>query len=484
MYDLSGYYDNCSCNLNFDLINGNTEPVTVILPFCGMCNRNKYLQDSRKKSRLSKNDSMIFKEIIPVNTTEDQDFENKKTQMVFIDAFLQNNRLDHLTQLMGYHPTYLENFLRTQQYLLRGDGPLPFHYRHYIAIMAASRHQCTYLIHLHEEEFILQNGDPDWLKGPTHIPKKIRNLFELNKLMAHRPWLINKSHIDKLTRGKDNWSLSELMQAICLIAHFHAMCSFVYGCGVRNELDHNGESLHRRLSMSDDSDSDTQGNEPEVKIEVLMERMKKLNEDDSDDPTEEERLKRFESIENQSVELISSSIPSPRVEVLKYCEDPEFCYQDFAKRDNLDSIPTFRAQDYNWEEHGFSLANRLLSDIGSNLEDRFNIAINLTYYTMGKVKNVDTSAFRCAIWNYIHCLYGIMHDDFNYSQVNQLLDRNLKSYIKTVTCYPERLTKKDYDSCMQEFRHSEKVHVNLMLLEARLQGELLYSLRAVMQHMT
>ena len=55
--------------------------------------------------------------------------------MVFIDAFLQNNRLDHVTQLMGYHPTYLEGFLRTQQYLLRGDGPLPFHYRHYIAIM-------------------------------------------------------------------------------------------------------------------------------------------------------------------------------------------------------------------------------------------------------------------------------------------------------------------------------------------------------------
>ena len=58
-----------------------------------------------------------------------------QTQMVFIDAFLQNNRLDHLTQLMGYHTTYLECFLRTQQYLLRGDGPLPFHYRHYIAIM-------------------------------------------------------------------------------------------------------------------------------------------------------------------------------------------------------------------------------------------------------------------------------------------------------------------------------------------------------------
>jgi len=76
---------------------------------------------------------------------------------------------------------------------------------------------------------------------------------------------------------------------------------------------------------------------------------------------------------------------------------------------------------------------------------------------MGEIDDVDTTAFRRAIWNYIHCLYGIMHDDYNYSQVNQLLERTLKSYVKTVTCYPERLTKKDYDSVMREFKHSEKV---------------------------
>lgn len=75
------------------------------------------------------------------------------------------------------------------------------------------------------------------------------------------------------------------------------------------------------------------------------------------------------------------SIPSPRAEAIKYVDDAEFCYKDFAKRDNIDSISTFRAQDYNWEDHGFSLANRLLSDVGSYLEERFNIAINLTYYT-------------------------------------------------------------------------------------------------------
>lgn len=33
-----------------------------------------------------------------------------------------------------------------------------------------------------------------------------------------------------------------------------------------------------------------------------MERMKKLNEDEDEEPTEEERMKRFETIENQSAE--------------------------------------------------------------------------------------------------------------------------------------------------------------------------------------
>lgn len=63
-------------------------------------------------------------------------------------------------------------------------------------LQAASRHQCAYLIHLHEQEFILQGGDQDWLKGPAFIPTKLRKLHEVNKILAHRPWLFNKSHIE------------------------------------------------------------------------------------------------------------------------------------------------------------------------------------------------------------------------------------------------------------------------------------------------
>lgn len=76
---------------------------------------------------------------------------------------------------------------------------------------------------------------------------------------------------------------------------------------------------------------------------------------------------------------------------------------------------------------------------------------------MGDKKDVDTSVFRRAVWYYIQTLFGIRHDDYDYIVINKLLERNLKAYMKMVTCYPERIAKRDYDSCMQDFKHSEKV---------------------------
>lgn len=79
---------------------------------------------------------------------------------------------------------------------------------------------------------------------------------------------------------------------------------------------------------------------------------------------------------------------------------------------------------------------------------------------MGSQTNVDTSMFRRAVWNYIQCIYGIRHDDYDYREVNELLDRDLKEYIKAVCCYPDRMTKEDYDNVMREFKYSEKVRAS------------------------
>ncbi len=144
---------------------------------------------------------------------------NDSTVMFLEEEF--SSRMDNLTQVMGLHPHYLQAFLRCHYYLLRMDGPLPLHYRHYIAIMvqthrntfkglyliwivlrviycffqAAARHQCSTLVCQHVQEFEQIGVCSDWLRGLEFCPQRLRNLNEINKILAHRPWLITKQHI-------------------------------------------------------------------------------------------------------------------------------------------------------------------------------------------------------------------------------------------------------------------------------------------------
>ena len=71
------------------------------------------------------------------------------------------------------------------------------------------------------------------------------------------------------------------------------------------------------------------------------------------------------------------------------------------------SFGYFVFKDYSWEDHGYSLVNRLYPDVGQLIDEKFQIAYNLTYNTMAMHKDVDTSMLRRAIWNYIHCMFGI-----------------------------------------------------------------------------
>lgn len=54
--------------------------------------------------------------------------------------------------------------------------------------------------------------------------------------------VLNKcsSLFQKLTKGKDSWSLAEVIHAIVILTHFHSLCSFVFSCGVNQEVDQPG----------------------------------------------------------------------------------------------------------------------------------------------------------------------------------------------------------------------------------------------------
>ncbi|NXL52273.1 SESN2 protein, partial [Podilymbus podiceps] len=280
--------------------------------------------------------------------------ESSRHQLLF-EAFVSAGRVDNITTVMGLHPQYLSSFWKTQSLLLRMDGPLPYHKRHYIAIMAAARHQCSYLVGLHVGEFLQVGGNPAWLQGLHCAPPKLRNLNEINKLLAHRPWLITKEHIEALLKtGENSWSLAELVQALVLLTHYHSLASFVFGCGINPEDDRDGghgcqsPSPHSDSSpASDDSMGGSGGRDAVREVEVLLERMKLLRESQPEEEgvTQEEMATRFELEKTESLLVAPSDLAEQSLQssVLCFVEDPEFGYKDFTRRGEQ-APPTFRAQ--------------------------------------------------------------------------------------------------------------------------------------------
>lgn len=449
---------------------------------------------------------------IPEKEVPQANMADERTN-VLVEEYSTSGRLDNITQVMSLHTQYLESFLRSQFYMLRMDGPLPLPHRHYIAIMAAARHQCSYLINMHVDEFLKTGGEAEWLSGLELVPQRLRNLTEINKLLAHRPWLVTKEHIQSLVRtGENNWSLPELVHAVVLLAHYHALASFVFGSGINPERDPEVSDGFRLISVNSfcgcdvandnsiENSSLTDANFRIVdslgELEVLMERMKQIQEGRAEDAASQaERDTCLEQEQDEGLFVVAGdplhSFPPSDFDddavmtsdVSRYVEDPGFGYEDFARRGE-EHLPTFCAQDYTWENHGFSLVNRLYADMGHLLDQKFRMVDSLTCSSRVAHAGMDSGRLRRALFNYVHCMFGIRYDDYDYGEVNQLLERSLKVYIKTVACYPERVTKRMYDSYWRQFRHSEKVHVNLLLMEARMQAELLYALRAITRHLT
>lgn len=144
----------------------------------------------------------------------------------------------------------------------------------------------------------------------------------------------------KLTKGKDSWSLAEVVHALVILAHFHSLCSFVFSCGLNQELDEakgynfKGDMTYEASAFSRTSEnSSSKANpkdepqknhkdwnsstttappsptEPEVGITTLMQRMKTLSEK-PEESNPVELAKRFESIETQSAEI---RVSQPRI---------------------------------------------------------------------------------------------------------------------------------------------------------------------------
>lgn len=437
------------------------------------------------------------KDTVPVDT------DDHEAQTLFQEAFLLNGRTSHVHQLLAYHIRYLSCFLKFESQLMNANGALPLQWRYYIGIMAASKHGCIYLVDECREMFLLVQGDPSWLEGIKHAPMKLRKLDTLTRLLAHQPWLINEKNVEELLISgsqAERWTVSELTHAVVIIAHYLTLSGLVFACGINPELDmSNGYSIRSPSTSSTGSepltptklrnscalDSSVITHESGTTTAVY-ERIKRVQqEEDVQDGEEEEdvKIRQFKEMENKECDECESDITCIDTARERSCsmynEDENFHYEEYKR--NPDSNPVFRESDFNWQEHCFSFLNRSFPNMGFLMDEKFKCTSELTYRNVGDITNIDTTKFRVATWNFVHLLYVFYHEDYNYAEVEKLLDSPYKNYIKKVACYPERVSFVDFE--FTNFLPSEKVHVNLLVLESRFQAIILYATRSIMNHM-
>ena len=118
----------------------------------------------------------------------------------------EENVLERVWRTMKLHLKYHESFVKGHECLMKGDGPLNSTNRHFIAIMAASRHYCYELI---SHNFVILRDKTrhtaatdvrleTWLNSGFKLKdasQKIQKLDKINMIMAHKPWMLTKDHI-------------------------------------------------------------------------------------------------------------------------------------------------------------------------------------------------------------------------------------------------------------------------------------------------
>ena len=397
--------------------------------------------------------------------------------------------LNNLDRLLAWHPSYLESELSLRTFIMKEEGPLPRDWRLFISIIAVCRHSCEYLYRRQRSLFLRCGGDRAWLTMES-IPPKLRSLFELNALLAHRPWLVTADDMRSLVKGDDAWSITELVHAVVIMCQYHALCGFAFGLGVVYDLDDEEEEDFGAVGgAAGDADNDDQ--------EESGEEEEEGHEDGADEESIRARLR-----ENLDTLLESSGLTtSPRdvfneatakVAVARRRRRAEaglgrfwggvaLNHKDFDVKSTEYSV--FRVSDYNWDDQGYALLSRFFPGCAPLLDNQFKLIYHLTYNKFGDDEDVDTGPYRTAVWYYVQRIYGILHDDYEYRYVNIFLNRAIKTYIKKVTCYPETIALRDFEIFSRILKNQEKAHVVLLAIESRKQASLLYALGAIAAQM-
>eukprot|EP00730_Choanoeca_flexa_P018603 TRINITY_DN9053_c0_g1_i2.p1 TRINITY_DN9053_c0_g1~~TRINITY_DN9053_c0_g1_i2.p1 ORF type:complete len:577 (+),score=156.88 TRINITY_DN9053_c0_g1_i2:165-1895(+) len=447
-------------------------------------------------------------EIVPITTDDDEVREE------FEEAFASDGRISNMTRVMAFHPEFLKSFREFHNALVGTVGPLTEDVRHFFAMMAASRYNCDYLVNVHLLHFRECDGDEDvwlnravdvsnsdsvclpsslaavtehpmfpplcpftlqWLVSSETIPEHFHPWLVINSLLAYAPWQLNKGHFKALE--KHRWSKPDIVHGVLILAHFHALSSFVFAVGLHPELDLQADAT----SPLFDGHVSPHDSEPSQQQQWLADTIQRLKRGEED--SEPGLATSGESLEDDDATTTYEYDAANRWRQLFTAAhlsswDPvwEERHRDF----NPHEYKLFKTTDAIWTDHLYNEVSKHCSELAHKLDAEFSAIRNLTYAFIGQrtLEKVDTRRVRWAIWNYCLRVKGIEVDGFDYGNINSMIHQELKAYCKAVACYPEAMVPSIYHD-FKVMQDSEKVHVALLTMDARKHSSLLFAFGAL-----
>uniref|UniRef100_A0A1I7TED9 Non-structural protein NS1 n=1 Tax=Caenorhabditis tropicalis TaxID=1561998 RepID=A0A1I7TED9_9PELO len=434
---------------------------------------------------------------------------------------MNNYRLSVLRSTCKKNTSLHMHLTGSYNHMFHDISDLPASARYYIGLMAASRHRCLSLMDFNRRMFLKNNGPEKWLLGIDWAVMKYRKLDYLNRLLCHRPWMIHWKNLAVLFArrtpdgGSSFFSACSLHHAVGIMGMTHAMCTVISCIGLErrcqltqdeidflniDDLDYWEERLSGYFRKIKER--------PPTQVEIMINGMKEKGEFER--PSNKMCPMTTETIEslinapaatysarrtNYSPILLLGSEDENGGDILDreppcdypiYSHHRTFGYIEFKHRPEKDITP-FRIEEFGWD-HVYNTMCEYTETFTSRLDRMFDHIRTLTT-TMSNSSNfsgdnaidqneLETAAFREAVWNYTQGLFGVRLDDYDYSRVNYILDKGTRTFIKLAACYPHKLTT-EFTQALPGFKDSEKIHVVMMVSMARFQATMFHYTRAV-----
>ena len=142
---------------------------------------------------------------------------------------LHYNKLLNVERFISKIPDYLPYFSNTFSNILNKESSISLHKKLFLGIIAASSLQSKFLYSELEREYLINEGNEEWLiHGLDVAEKKYAKYAKINNILLNQPWALKKGDIIEVYNPKDpSAKLSEFIEACLILTSYQRLASII-----------------------------------------------------------------------------------------------------------------------------------------------------------------------------------------------------------------------------------------------------------------